>query len=106
LGVSIEVIICAVNKLSNGQRVIDGVLEVNRVSLDGILALLHFDDELVNFNEVLAVIVQLLLVVDAWSEENSDNALGILVGVDIDGDGELVGCEATLAGDDLELVVV
>lgn len=84
----------------------DDVLEVDRVSHDDVLSLIQLDDELIEFNKVLAVVVQLLFVVDACAQEDSDDTHLLVIGVNVDCDGELLGVEATSASDNVNVPCV
>jgi hypothetical protein len=57
----------------------DDVLKINRVSSDDVLSIVQFDDKLIEFNKVLAIIIQLLFVVDFGSKEHSDDTNCVLV---------------------------
>lgn len=76
---SVQSVQGALVKLSHGLGISDNVLEIARVSLDNVLSVVQLNNELIKFNEVVTVVVQLLLVVDAWSEEDSDNTVLVLV---------------------------
>lgn len=71
-----------------------------------IAALLEFDNELIDFNEVIALIVKLLFVIDASSQEDSDDTVLIFVGGNINVDIELLGIKATGAANNINLVHV
>lgn len=90
----------------HGFGVSDDVLEVARVSHDDVLALVQLNDELVEFDEVATVVIQLELVVDAWAEEDADDTVLELVGLNIDGDSELLGVHATSAANNVVLPCV
>jgi hypothetical protein len=69
------------------------------------LSVIQLNNELIQFNEVVAVVIQLLLVVDAWSEEDSDDTILVLVGLNINGDCELLGIHTTSAANNVHVVV-
>ena len=75
----VQVVQSAMVESSDSFRVSNNVLEVKRVSLDEIVSLVKLDDELIKFNEVVTVVVELLFVVNASSQEDSDNTVLVLV---------------------------
>lgn len=103
--VVLQLIQDAIVEFSESHRIVNNILEVDRVSLDDIVAVLQLHNELIDFDEVVAVVVQLLLVANAWSQEDSKNAIGVLDRLNVNCNSELLGVQTTSASNNVDVVV-
>lgn len=55
-------------------------------------------------HKIVSIVVQLLFVLDLWSQEDSDNTILVFIWVDIDGDGEGLSFQLTSASNNLDFV--
>jgi len=98
---SIQCVQGALVELSHGLSITNDVLEIAGVSLDDVLSVIQLNNELVQFHKVVAVVIQLLLIVDAWSEEDSDDTILVLLGFNINGDSEFLSVHTTGASNNI-----